>query len=156
MLFLDDEGTEMGGLMYGGFKDKDGKIQADGHLSFDQYMQDQIFALDAGRSGDHRWSAMYFADRGDFPISEFFDQVEKNRSLSIVERAVAWKKFSETHPGDHARLTLGRTPDNSSEVRLKDPEGRDRIVLKVDAGGQPTIQLLDDKGTVVSQLPPKQ
>jgi hypothetical protein len=38
MLFFDDEGTENGGLVFGGMKDKGGKIQSWGHLSFDQYL----------------------------------------------------------------------------------------------------------------------
>lgn len=47
--FYNNEGTEAGGLIYGSFKDKDGKIaEANVHLSFDQYDQDQIFAVDAG------------------------------------------------------------------------------------------------------------
>jgi hypothetical protein len=42
MLFFNDEGTENGGLIFGGSKDKDGKVTSYGHLSFDQYEQDQI------------------------------------------------------------------------------------------------------------------
>ena len=156
MLFLDDEGTEMGGLIFGGSKDKDGKIQANGHLSFDQYMQDQIFSLDAGREGNSRWSAMTFSDRGDYSITEIFDLLQKTKGLPDAERAAAIGKFQETHPGDHARVTIGRARDNSSVLRLKDPEGRDRILLKVDAGGHPTVQLLDEHGVVMSQLPAKQ
>jgi hypothetical protein len=57
---------EMGGLTWGGEKNKDGKILADGHLSFDQYMQDQICSIDAGREGEGRCSAMTFSDRGDY------------------------------------------------------------------------------------------
>ena len=52
LLFFDEEGTEDGGLSYGISKDQSGKVVgSDGHLSFDQYMQDQIFTIDAGRDG---------------------------------------------------------------------------------------------------------
>ena len=155
MLFLDDEGTEMGGLTWGGSKDKNGKITADGHLSFDQYMQDQIFAIDAGREGDSKWSAMTFSDRGDYSIMEGFEAAKKIRALPESERKAAWAKFSQTHPGDHNRVIIGRAPDNSSVLRLKDPDGHDRIVLKVDAKGEPTVQILDAQGKVVSQMPQK-
>jgi hypothetical protein len=45
LLFMNDEGSEMGGLIWSGLKDKDGKIQNHAHLSFDQYEQDQILQL---------------------------------------------------------------------------------------------------------------
>src|SRR5215472_2091605 len=35
VIFFDDEGTENGGLIFGGSKSKDGKVQSYGHLSFD-------------------------------------------------------------------------------------------------------------------------
>jgi hypothetical protein len=38
---MNDEGTEMGGLIFGGQKDSKGEIHHEGHLSFDQYDQDQ-------------------------------------------------------------------------------------------------------------------
>jgi hypothetical protein len=47
LLFVNDEGTEMGGLTFDGAKGKDGQISSNGHLSFDQYDQDQIFAIGA-------------------------------------------------------------------------------------------------------------
>src|SRR5579862_9390502 len=47
MLFFNDEGTENGGMIWGGAKDKDGKISNYGHLSFDEYLQDQVFTIDA-------------------------------------------------------------------------------------------------------------
>jgi|SRR5580704_1438961 hypothetical protein len=49
MLFMNDEASEMGGLIWAGLKEKDGTIQNHGHLSFDQYEQDQIFSIDSGR-----------------------------------------------------------------------------------------------------------
>src|SRR6516165_4145394 len=38
MLFLNDEGSEVGGLIFGGSRDARGEIESHGHLSFDQYM----------------------------------------------------------------------------------------------------------------------
>ena len=155
MLFLDDEGTEMGGLIFGGSKDKSGKIATNGHLSFDQYMQDQVFSIDAGREGKSRWSAITISDRGDYPITDVFDLLQKTRGLPEAERKAAWQKFAETHPGDHSRVVLGRAPDDSVVLRLKDPDGHDRILLKVDGKGQPALQFLDEHGGVISQLPQK-
>jgi len=46
MLFFNDEGTENGGLIFGGSKDAAGKVESYGHLSFDQYEQDQVSQFD--------------------------------------------------------------------------------------------------------------
>ena len=45
LLFMNDEASEMGGLIWAGLKDQGGKIQNHGHLSFDQHEQDQILLL---------------------------------------------------------------------------------------------------------------
>ena len=47
---------------------------------------------------------------------------------------------------------LGRVNDKSAVLQLKDPEGRNRIVLKVAADGTPSIQLLDAIGHVSKDI----
>lgn len=142
MLFFNDEGTENGGLIFGGTKDKDGTTHSYGHLSFDRYEQDQVFTIDADEEGSHAESGLSIWDRPDWPISE------------LVTRARSdWQKFVGTHPQAHQRIVLGRGDDQSVALRLKDPQGRDRIVITVDANGSPAIKFLDQAGKVVSQLP---
>jgi hypothetical protein len=51
MLFMNEEGTEQGGLIWGASQLPDGTIENHGHLSLDQYEENQIFALDAGQEG---------------------------------------------------------------------------------------------------------
>jgi hypothetical protein len=63
ILFFDDEGTENGGLIFGGMRGKDGKVESWGHLSFDQYMQDQVFTVDAGEENGQRRSGIVGADQ---------------------------------------------------------------------------------------------
>ena len=46
VLFFNDEGTENGGLTWGGSKGADGTVTSSGHLSFDQYNQDQDLTID--------------------------------------------------------------------------------------------------------------
>jgi len=144
----------MGGLVWGGSKDKTGEVTAEGHLSFDQSMQDQIFSIDAGREGERCWSVMAFSDLGDYPITAALDFAKESRALPAPERKAAWYKFRETHPGDNNRVVIGRASDNSSVLHLKDPAGRDRIVLKADAKGKPRVQMLDTESKVISHLLP--
>jgi hypothetical protein len=56
-LFLNDEGTENGGLLFGGYKSKDGAFHSFGHLSFDEYEQDQTLSLDTDQDGRERSSS---------------------------------------------------------------------------------------------------
>lgn len=153
-LFFDEEGTEDGGLTYGIAKDQSGKVVAsNGHLSFDQYMQDQIFTIDAGRDGDKRYSLLRMDDRGDYPITDALEALNRITKLPEAQRATELKQFQQTHPGDHQRVVLGRARDGSSLLQLKDSEGHDRIVLRVAADGTPSLQFLDGAGKVLSALP---
>jgi len=155
LLFLNEEGTEteMGGLTFDGWKDKNGKIQNNGHLSFDQYMQDQVFSLDAGQEGGEHYSVINFSDRGDYSVMDAFDAKTRIDALPAEQRQAEWKKFMKTHPGDANRVVLGRAADTSAVLKMRDPQGRDRLVIKVAADGSPSIQFLDQGGRVVSQLP---
>lgn len=153
LLFLNEEGTEMGGLTFDGWKDKNGQVQNNGHLSFDQYMQDQVFSLDAGQEGGKHYSVINFTDRGDYSIMDAFEAKKRIDALPAEQRQAEWKKFTETHPGDANRIVLGRAADTSAALKMKDTQGRDRLVIKVAANGSPSIQFLDEGGRVVSQLP---
>jgi hypothetical protein len=154
LLFFNEEGTEDGGLSYGISKDQSGKVTgSEGHLSFDQYMQDQIFTIDAGREGDKKYSLLRMDDRGDYPITESLEAITRISKLPESQREAELKKFLDTHPGDHPRVILGRARDGGSILQLKDTEGRDRLILRVAPDGTPKLQFLDAAGKVVSELP---
>jgi hypothetical protein len=51
MLFMSEEGTEQGGLIWAADQEPDGSVQSHGHLSLDQYEENQILAIDAGQKG---------------------------------------------------------------------------------------------------------
>jgi len=149
MYFYNNEGTEAGGLIYGSFLDKNGKIEeANVHLSFDQYNQDQIFSVDAGEERDGKFSMLRMNDVDDKPLIERVNASERISKLPAEERQSAWAKFNKTHPLMQTRVLLGRVNDKSAVLQLKDTEGHNRIVLKVSADGTPSIQLLDATGRV--------
>jgi hypothetical protein len=153
MLFFNDEGTENGGLIFGGSRDKDGKVSSYGHLSFDQYEQDQIFTIDAGEENGKRSSELRIVDQPDHPISEDIQAADKIGKLPKAEQAAAWKTYFDTHQQAETRIYLGRGDDRSVALRLKDVLGHDRIVIRVQPDGSPVLQFLDEKGKVTSQLP---
>jgi len=141
ILFFNDEATENGGLIFGGAKDKDGKPQSFGHLSFDQYEQDQVFTIDSEDQYGLHSSAVTLWDRPDYSLGDLLATPPEKRAA-----------FGAKHPQPHARVYLGRNQDRSAALLLKDAQGRNRIVLRVEADGSPVIQLLDEHGSVVRQL----
>jgi len=143
----------MGGLTFDGSKDKDGSVHSNGHLSFDQYMQDQTFSIDAGEDGGQRYSVVAISDRGNYPITEALEAAQRINALPQDQRRAAWRKFIETHPGDNPRMVMGRDTDKSVALRMRDVEGRDRLLIQVSADGSPVIKFLDKDGKVISQLP---
>jgi hypothetical protein len=153
MLFFNDEATENGGLIFGGSKDKEGKVTSYGHLSFDQYEQDQVFSIDAGEEDGKRSSEMRMIDQPDHPITQEMAAPERIGKLPKEQQAEAWKQLRETTPHSETRIVLGRSDDHSVALRLKDEQGRDRLVIRVQPDGTPVLQFLDEHGKVTSQLP---
>ena len=149
MLFFDDEGTENGGLIFGGMKDKEGKVQSWGHLSFDQYNGDQVMVLDAEEAEGQRHSGIQFVDEPDIPMTQVTDALQ----LPVEQRRAKLRELYSGKNKPQQRLYLGRKVDRSAAIELKDTEGRDRIVMMVAADGTPLLQFLDERGKVMGQFP---
>jgi hypothetical protein len=148
MLFFNDEGTENGGLIFGGKKDKDGKIESWGHLSFDRYMGDQEMVFESGEEEGQRRSDLRVIDEPDIPM----DQITAALVLPPAQREAKLDQlFSKDKP--QLRVYLGRQTDRSAALQLKDVQGRDRIVLRVTADGTPSMQFLNEQGNVIAQFP---
>lgn len=148
VLFFNDEGTENGGLTFGGEKGS-----SHGHLSFDAYEQDQIFTIDAGQQGDKSAEAMSLVDRPAYPISELVALTDKIKDFPESKKKEEIANFLKTHEPPHQRLYLGRGADKSVALRLKDTQGHDRLVIEVAPDGAPQLKFLDADGKVVSELP---
>jgi len=152
MLFMNEEGTEQGVFIWGASQLPDGSIQNHAHLSFDQYEENQIFAIDAGQEGKEKFSRMTMADQGDFPIEEKRKANNEIDRLPPDEQDAAWEKFFATHRHDVKRLALGRAPDGSVGLELRDHDGRVRIALAVQPTGEPVLQFLNENGKVVREF----
>lgn len=149
-LFFNDEGTENGGLIFGG-RSEDGHIVNFGHLSFDQYMQDQVVTLEQGEEDGHRTAGLTIDDRPDAPmdfaglsaLESEPDSPAKTAKLQSLERSGA---FGAT------RLFAGKDGSGGSLVSLKDAKGQTRLRLVVTATGEASIVFLDDHGRVVRAI----
>ena len=78
IIFFNDEGTENGGLTFGGSRQPDGTFTASHHLSFDQFDQDQIMVLNYTDNNGQRRVGLSFAERANVNI---FDLVRERDSI---------------------------------------------------------------------------
>lgn len=148
MLFINDEGTEDGGLIYGGAT-TDGKRSSFSHLSFDQYEQDQTVVMGTALNSDgSRTAAISLNDMPDQSITpDDYAEVQRIKAMPHGEaRAGAWAAYQKKHPFGQERASLQRDADGSVGLALKDKDGRVRLQLKVETDGSPIIELLDEHG----------
>jgi len=105
-----------------------------------------------GQEGKEKFSRMTMADQGDFPIEEKRKANNEIDRLPPNEQDAAWEKFFATHRHDVERLALGRAPDGSVGLELRDHDGRVRIALAVQPTGEPVLQFLNENGKVVREF----
>lgn len=157
MLFMNDEGTENGGLMFGGYKDAKGEFHSSGHLSFDEYEQDQTMSLDASQDGNDRETAYQINDNASSTLftPDVLDAFSRVKALPEgPAKKQAWKDLLAEYPVKFPqRALLGRMPDKSTVLILRDPEGHIRIELRVAPDGTPSMQFLDASGKVTHEWP---
>jgi hypothetical protein len=161
MLFMNAEGTENGGLIFGGYQGTDGVPHAWGHLSFDEYEQDQTMSLDTGQDGKDRHAGLQISDNGTALITpEVLAAFERAKTMPVdtAEHVAAKKKgmaeLLVKYPiEEHPRAYLGRDPDKGSSLRLADVQGKNRIILRVGEDGTPEMEFLDAAGKVTARWP---
>ena len=158
IIFFNDEGTENGGLTLRGARGPDGKYQASTHMSFDQFDQDQIVVLNYSDDNGNRQAGLTFSDRTDRPIIEFANELDSIQKLPDgPAKTAAMQQLRQPIRNGVVqaapRVFIGRDRTKASALRLYDPMGRPRLVLRVDSLGVPQLEFLNDSGRVVSRLP---
>jgi len=144
MIFLNDEGTETGGLIFDG-RLVDGKPTSAGSLTFDRWRQDQTVQLYSDENGSERSAGIRVNDQPDAPM----DLEAGVLALSMPDgpaRLAALRRANLV--GGQQRAFLGRSRDGSAQLTLRDGAGRGRMVLKVEQNGSAAIQFLDESGAV--------
>lgn len=139
LLFLNDEGTENGGLIWAG-KMRDGKPDAGASLTFDRYENDQTIQLLQRDGGDRDLAALIISDRSARPLYTMDGETPV---------------LSEDAKAGAPRMFIGKSMDRASVVMLQDANGMPRLILKVDPDGTSSIEFLDEKGKPVKTIGPK-
>jgi len=124
MLFYNDEGTENGGLIFGGHRNANGEVVDSGvALSFDRYGATSQFVQLAGV------------------------QDSKNHIVGLI-------LSDTDATGNRRRVVIGHDKEGVASVSLMDRNGKKRIMLQVAPDGSPSISFLDAEGNDVNQLGP--
>lgn len=153
MLFFNDEGTEQGGLIFGGETDADGNVNAYGHLSFDQYEQDQVLYLSTADSDSLHKAGISVWDRPDWSMQGLMQVLERTKGEPDSVRQAAIGEFFQGRESAHPRMYIGKSQNGTVSVRLNDPDGRERLVLEVAPDGTPALRMLDADGNEVARFP---
>jgi len=157
MLFINEEGTENGGLIQKGSIDAAGKIASGLSLTFDRFRQDQALQLMTNDSASHQMTGIRVNDVPQFERTSMDDIKrfgEESRKLPEAEREQYWKKLSEEGRLSQNRIWLGNTGEKGSTLQLNDAKGRTRMMLMVSADGKAEIQMLDEQGKVSKSITP--
>lgn len=156
MIFFNQEGDEMGGLVFNSFKQANGRIAGIGHLSFDRYGANQVVALQYKENATTVQAGLTLYDRpasGGFGTS--LDLVEEAQTAS-PERLAEIKK-TLTAMASNGELGVERvfigSKDQAAQLLLKDSKGRVRARLLIDAGDEARLEFLDDTGKVTARFP---
>ena len=154
LLFINEEGTEDGGLIYSGARDKDGKISAGSHLSFDQYDQDQTLVLERGDEDGKSYSKVELGEQPSYPLTpQVFDEIERFKSMPDgPEKQKARTELQKKYPYGPTRVLLRKNPDSSASLTLSAPQGKARLKIVVGADGTPQIQFLNADGKVLRTI----
>src|SRR5580704_281844 len=80
MIFFNDEGEEDGGMTFGG-RTENGKYEADGGLSFDQYNQDETVTLRYSDDNGRKRQGLYLTDRANIPIADLLGKRDSLKAM---------------------------------------------------------------------------
>ena len=130
VLYFNDEGTENGG-----------------HLTFDQFDQDQVVSLVGGL---RVWDQPYF------PMAQLLERVQAARSKPEgPERTRAMEEMSNWARAQgifRQRLRAQTTRDRSAVLELADTLQRPRLRMVVDSAGRARLEFLSDSGRVTNAI----
>ena len=160
IIFYNDEQSEDGGLTFSGGRGADGRYSATGHLSFDQYDQNQVVYLQYLDDNGKRHEGLTIADRADGSFAGYIATRDSLRRLpSGPARTEALRRLDEPPPGGLPpgtavpRVFIGRDTSRTARVTLSDGSGHPRLVLSVDSLGSARIDFLDESGRVQTSIP---
>ncbi|WP_340541086.1 hypothetical protein [Nocardioides sp. GXZ039] len=149
ILFVNDEGTECGGLQFAGTRGTDAAQQT-GYLAFDDFEQNESFRLGLYQEGGASQKFLEFADQPAWSIADLVAETDGQDEEG--RRQVHDRYFGDADGRGRSRMRLARENDGSVRLVLRDAHGRDRLRFIVPADGDAVVEVVDHEGTSHSIL----
>jgi hypothetical protein len=150
MLFFNERGDEVGGLVFSGDTDK-GQF---GSLTFDKFRGDQTIAFQHLENKEGKYFAGISFNDENITTPERSAKLEAIKKLpDEAARRTAFKEMQNKGEFLVNRLAIGKGRNKSSFISLSDAKGKERIQISVAADGTPKINFLDENGKVIYSLP---
>jgi hypothetical protein len=158
MIFFNEAGDEMGGLVFNSFKMPNGRVAGMGHLSFDRFRDNQVIALEYNENKSGVRTGLSFYDRpADGSFKKNLDLLEEaNLKTTSPERLLeikaVLKEMAEKKEQGVQRLFIG-SRNEKAQLELKDKKGNVRGRFYIDDNGEAKLEFLDEKGEVSAVFP---
>lgn len=156
MIFFNEDGDEMGGLVFNSFRTASGRAAGIGHLSFDRFNDNQVLALQYIENARGVQSGLTIFDRpGDGSFKKSLDLIEEHAIATPERQREIADELAHVRPAlGGERLFIG-SKDNTPQLVLKDSKSRVRARLSIGADDLPRLEFLDELGQAVFTLPEK-
>ena len=151
MIFFDQTGDEMGGLIFG---DNGGRGHF-GSFTFDKVLNDQTMGFRYLESDDGSYvSGLQLWQPPNISSDEESAKVGEARKITDpAQRKAAFQALIDKGQLTVNRMFLGKQRDNSILLEMDDVKNRPRIRMLVAPNGTPKLEFLDDGGNVIYSLP---
>ena len=134
LIFFNEEGDEVGGLVYEGAKGKAAMV-----LSLDQYKNDQILQLVYSENSKKRKYGINLWDRSDkIQLDDQINLISKFKEKGLTKNEIRQKleKLSGGEPISSERLFLGKKKSGEVGLFINDKNGVPVLEISVDKDGR--------------------
>ena len=159
MIFFNEKGDEVGGLIFNSNELQDGRKYGSGHLSFDRYNDNQVLNLEYKENihGLVKSGLVIYDRKGNGSFGKNMDliyeykygNISDKRKQEIVSEINALKTSGEL---GSERLFLG-SENEIPQLKMNDRFGKERIKLFVDSTNVAKLNFYNENGELVGQFP---
>jgi len=151
MIFFDQTGDEMGGLIFG---DNGGRGHF-GSFTFDKVLNDQAMGFRYLESDNGSYeSGLQLWQPPNISNDEMAAKIAEARKITDpAQRKAAFQTLIDKGQLTVNRMFLGKHRDNSLTLEMSDIKNRPRIRMLVAPDGTPKLEFLDESGKVIYSLP---
>lgn len=151
LLFFNQHGDEMGGLVFG----PNGERGHFGSLTWDKVGNDQTIGFRHLEGDNGAYSTgLEMWQQPNIPVQQMIAQYEEASGIAdTAARRQAVQELRQRGELTARRLFFGKGRNDAMLLDMRDAQGRTRILMSVAPDGTPTLEFRDTLGTVIARLP---